>query len=103
MPLFSSGLSRIANMQTYFMSDGCGRIKIGRTAYTTARLKQLQRFAMLEQTLRYEVIVQGDYEKKFHRIFAECHIAGTRDWFHATPALGSFICALGGLVTEQRR
>jgi hypothetical protein len=86
-------------MQTYFITDGTGQVKIGRAANTLTRLRQLQtgnprqlRVA-LALPLGYEFLgnmKSGEWdEAALHRRFSRERVRG--EWFRFSDDIKQFI------------
>ncbi len=82
------------HLQTYFMEDGQGYIKIGSTSAPERRLRELRRGWNGSDKLRYLVRVDGNFEKEYHRLFEGDRVDGTRDWFKRSAAMDAFMLAL---------
>ncbi len=74
-------------LQTYFVRDSSGRVKIGKSSNPVTRLMSLRRGSAEQLTLVR--VVDGDYEQQFHIRFAEYKIKG--DWFVETGRLKEFL------------
>ena len=75
-------------LKTYFILDAWNRaVKIGKSKNPEKRLKQLQTGHTRE--LKLIGVLEGDYEKRFHRQWAHYLIRG--EWFKAKDDLLLFI------------
>lgn len=91
--LFSHEVLMKSSPQTYFVADGTGHVKIGRSNDPTSRIKTLQTARAVQ--LKILLVMEGDHELELHRQFAADRVQG--EWFVLSPTIQQFIALRTGI------
>lgn len=85
----------------YFISNGIGHVKIGRSAKPEKRLAELQTASPTKLELLFVGKNKGLLEKKMHEAFAELALHG--EWYQLTERIEDFIAFAKSHVREERK
>lgn len=83
----------------YFLSDGRGRVKLGRARHTPKRLLNLQtgdadRHVLLALVKLRRPVDEVVMELVFHRAFGRRRCLGGREWYRDCPEIRAWVMAL---------
>src|SRR5436853_7688747 len=87
--ILDTGVLEEFRLKTYFIQKGeYGPVKIGRAAYPSKRLRELQ--VANPEKLQLLCTIDGDHEAELHCLFDSYRLEG--EWFRYDGAVAAWIC-----------